>query len=160
MDTVINTQVAITLRPVFHSDDPPKVQVDWGDEILWEGILNETVTMNFTLEGKYGYEYGLGVTLLNKKPGDTVVVNGEIVNDKAVSIDNITVEGFALDSIMQQIRCNHWCRYPDGSPAAAIDPMFGNYVCYNERWHLPIRLPAFTWIHKLERLGWIYGDTI
>ena len=75
-------------------------------------------------------------------------------------IDKITVEGFDFDRILQEVRCDDWARYSDGSPGATLDPLYGNYVCWNERWYLPIRLPAFTWLHKLENLGWIYGDTI
>lgn len=161
MDTTINTFIDITLRPVYHSGtDAPEVTIHWGKQLLWQGVLTETISRTFEVEGNWGYEYNFGVTLLNKKPGDTVVEDKKIVADKGVYIDKITVEGFNFDSIMHEIRCTDWARYSDGSPAATIDPLFGNYVCWNERWDLPIRLPAFTWLHKLEKLGWIYDDTI
>ena len=93
MDTVINTFIDITLRPVYHSNtDAPEIAIHWGKELLWTGVLTETVSRTFEVEGNWGYEYNFGVTLLNKKPGDTVVENKEIVADKGVYIDKIAVE--------------------------------------------------------------------
>lgn len=31
-----------------------------------------------------------------------------------------------------------------------------NYLSWNGFWHLDFTLPIYTWIHKVENLGWIY----
>jgi hypothetical protein len=31
-----------------------------------------------------------------------------------------------------------------------------NYLSWNGIWHLDFTLPIYTWIHKVEDLGWIY----
>lgn len=42
--------------------------------------------------------------------------------------------------------------YPESLPQLKCSP----YMGWNGQWQLDIKVPAFTWIHQLEQLGWIY----
>jgi len=146
MDTVIK----FTLNPVWHND-PPEFRVDWNDDWLFNGVLKEKQEFTYRVEGNAG-KHELGFSLLNKTDEDIVMEGKEIVKDKAVKIENITIEGFEFDSFM------HIIQYQDRYKRKKKN--YGNYVCWNQRWVLPMEFPVFTWVHKLENLGWIYGDTI
>lgn len=42
--------------------------------------------------------------------------------------------------------------YPDKKPVIES----ATYLGWNGRWELPFTTPIFTWIHRLENLGWLY----
>jgi hypothetical protein len=50
--------------------------------------------------------------------------------------------------------------YPEPWASTQIDlPKFhksATYLGWNGQWELEFSVPIFTWIHKLENLGWIY----
>ena len=146
MDTVIK----IKLKPIWHID-PPKFRIDWDGDWLFDDKIEKEQEFTFRVEGKAG-RHELGFTLLNKNDNDTVTKGKEIIKDKAVSIESILIEGFEFDSFMHSIE------YKDQYKRKK--KKYGNYVCWNQRWVLPMEFPIFTWIHKLENLVWIYGDTI
>ena len=149
MDTIIN----VKLDPHYHlkHHSIPEITIDWNGETLWTGKLFEEREFGFKVKGEVNAEHNFGITLLNKEPDDTVInpETGDIEHDKAVEIVDISVEGFNFDSIRYQVRC-------DDPPEMVAGPLYGTYICWNKRWHLPITFPAFTWIHKLENLGWIH----
>jgi len=147
MDTVIK----FTLKPIYkkYMHTLPEISIDWNENVVWAGPVEWDRTFEYDFRGREGVN-SLGFKLINKQPNDTVMENEKIIADKAVIVENITIENFSFDSFQHQIRYKH-----NGETKQ------GNYICWNNvRWELPIELPVFTWIHKLESLGWIYGDTI
>ena len=81
------------------------------------------------------------------------------VDDSAVEIDNVEFEGMTLDRFKWSNR--YYPVYPE--PWASEQPLplpeyqeSATYLGWNGRWELSFETPIFTWIHRLENLGWIY----
>ena len=98
MDTVIKFK----LNPVWHID-PPELRIDFDDKWLFNDKLEKEQEFTFRLEGTKG-KHELGFALLNKTDEDTITEGKKIIKDKAVVIEQVTIEGFEFDSIMHQIQ--------------------------------------------------------
>lgn len=78
--------------------------------------------------------------------------------EMAVEIDSVTIEGITTDRMK-------WAGvyYPDypepwASEQTALEPVLksSTFLGWNGRWELEFTVPIFTWLHRLESLGWIY----
>ena len=75
---------------------------------------------------------------------------GKIIKDKAILIHPITIEGYTLAQFMHSAKY-----FPINR-----ESMDSEYLSWNGEWRLPFTTPIFTWIHKVQSLGWIYGTGI
>jgi hypothetical protein len=142
--------IDIYLRSVWH-DNPPEINIGINDNI--ERVL-------LTDNRVFHYEFVatetsvLTVELLNKTDADTV--NGL---DKAVVIESV---GFFGISDPKFVWAGEYCPdYPEPWYSEQIvkpAPLLKNhtYLCWNGKWTLTFDVPVFTWIHKIQDLGWIY----
>jgi len=153
MDTMYNTTIALTLKPVWHSE-PPLVKVCI-DSMVQQIALTETQTFDYHVLC-HQKNLVIAVTLLNKKDSDSVV---EKNLDKAVIIESLTVNGIT-DSVF--VWSGNYCPdYPEpwysqqiNKPLAVLDNQ--NYLGWNGVWSIQIQVPAFLWMHQLLGLGWVY----
>ena len=78
--------------------------------------------------------------------------------DTAVEIDYVEFEGMRFDRFKWNTR--YFPIYPEPWASTQSNlPQFqesATYLGWNGRWELYFDAPIFTWIHKLENLGWIY----
>jgi hypothetical protein len=79
--------------------------------------------------------------------------------DQALEIVSVSFEGFTLDRFRWNSR--YYPVYPEPWASEQTEPLpeyqsSATYLGWNGRWILYFDVPVFTWIHKLENLGWIY----
>jgi hypothetical protein len=80
--------------------------------------------------------------------------------DMAVEIESVTFEGMTLDRFKWSNR--YYPEYPEPWASEQSKPLpkfhrSSTYLGWNGQWELEFETPIFTWIHRLEHLGWIYS---
>jgi len=150
-----NTQIDLTVDSVWHRD-PPEVIVRIGEDYLWSGHLRESTVFSHQIEKVRGIDR-ITVEMINKKDSDTV---GDL--DRAVIIKSVAFNGIGSDRLLWQGK--YYPCYPE--PWASEQKQAGRnleeslpahtYLGWNGIWVLEFGVPAFTWIHQVEGLGWIY----
>jgi hypothetical protein len=81
------------------------------------------------------------------------------VDDSAVEIESVEFEGMTLDRFKWNSR--YYPVYPEPWASEQMQPLAkfqesATYLGWNGRWEMYFDTPIFTWIHRLENLGWIY----
>jgi hypothetical protein len=156
MATQYPVKLAVTLRPVWHQD-PPRIRLGIGNNIT-EIDLIETTTVHFDFVSAADCE--LNVEFLNKQDSDTVPEHGL---DKAVVIESVSF--FGINDPKFVWAGAYTPDYPEPwatqqrSQGVVLKPQLNshNYLSWNGKWRLTFSVPVFTWIHKTQNLGWIYG---
>ena len=145
--------MAVTLEPVWHQD-PPRVKIGI-DNNLTEINLKQTTTINFEFVATGSCV--LTVEFLNKQNSDTVPDQGL---DKAVIIKSIDFFGiedarFVWAGTYQPQYPEPWLSQQINKPPKVLTSH--NYLSWNGKWQLTFDVPVFTWIHKIQNLGWIFS---
>lgn len=153
MDTY-QTKVSICIEPIWH-DDPPEIAVSIGDW-QWSGQLTETRVFSHDCQ-LLPTKSTITVSLSNKRDKDT-----SKDNDKAIVIKSVEFNGISSEKLLWQGRYRPI--YPE--PWASQQRQQGQelqpelpahtYLGWNGTWVLEFDVPVFTWIHRVENLGWIY----
>lgn len=95
METV---NVKITLGSSWFNN-PPKVRVNIGDQVLFDGEIKDTVTIDESLDLDE-QDHQLKITLYDKSKYDTRVVDGKIVEDTLIHIKTFEMEDIDLKQIL------------------------------------------------------------
>jgi hypothetical protein len=143
----------VHLRSIWH-DTPPVINI---------GINNDIQQVILTDNQTFHYEFmadntaTLTVELLNKTDADTIPDKGL---DKAVVIESVSFFDIADDRFAW---AGEYCpEYPEPWYSQQIvkpAPLLKShtYLSWNGKWTLTFDLPVFTWIHRVQNLGWIYN---
>jgi hypothetical protein len=144
-------KLALTLRPVWHQN-PPRVRLGVNDN-LTELDISETTTINFEFASAQQCE--LSVELLNKQDSDTVP---ELGLDKAVIVESVSFFDITDPRFVWAGEYRPCYPEPWASEQHHLEPLLKNhsYLSWNGKWTLTFDVPVFTWIHKIQNLGWIY----
>jgi hypothetical protein len=141
------TDFAITIEPIY-DNLPPKVQVGIDHELSTLELLT-THTFIYSLDLAEGL-HSISVSLVDKLNNDRT---------QAVKITRIEFEGISTSNMHYAGR--YYPKYPQPwlsqqrvQPSACLQGC--DYLGWNGTWQLEFTVPIFTWIHKLEHLGWIY----
>lgn len=147
-DMKYNTEFSILLKP--HGKIKPVIT--YGFDGISECNLLELktdTTLNFNLDLVIGPK--IFYIIFENKTNETP--------DMAVEIVSVTFEGMTLDRFKWSNK--YYPNYPEpwASEQTAPLPKYqssSTYLGWNGRWELEFEIPIFTWIHRLENLGWIY----
>jgi hypothetical protein len=156
MATQYPVKLAVTLVPVWHSE-PPRVRVAVRDDVR-EIDLVEPTTVKFQFVSSDAC--GLTVEFLNKQDSDTDIKRNL---DKAVIINNISFFGisdpkFVWAGIYEPIYPELWAEQQRSKGVILKNQLTAqSYMGWNGKWTLTFDVPVFSWIHKIQNLGWIYG---
>jgi len=149
-------KIAVTLRPVWHND-PPKIRIGI-DDVLSEMTLTDTTTINFDVDAIDKCK--LTIEFLNKTNQDTIPDQNL---DKAVLIESVAFFGisdprFVWAGIYEPNYPEPWATEQQNL-GVVLHPQVTNcnYLSWNGTWTLTADVPVFTWIHKVQNLGWIFG---
>lgn len=127
------------------------------------GINNQLKEIAITTPTWYTFEHtgskSSTVTLQLEHYGKTVhdsyMQNNQ---DTALIIDTIKLNGISSRKFIQQAQ--YTPTYPDyyvaQNPGLANRLTGCSYLGWNGLWELQLNLPIYSWIHKVEELGWIY----
>jgi len=142
----------IQLRSVWH-DNPPEINIGINDNIQPIILTDNRV---FHYEFMANNCTTLTVELLNKTDADTIPDKGldKAVIIESVSFFDITDNRFVWAGAYCPDYPEPWYSEQTIKPA----PLLKNhtYLCWNGKWTLTFDVPVFTWIHKMQDLGWIY----
>ena len=151
------TEIVFQITPIFHQDKPYiKVMLD--DKILYDGLLYKPTkfTYNNTLSID---ENSITVEFLNKTDKDCVL---EQQLDKAVNIDYVSFFGInskhsLWNSIYVPKYSEDYLKTLSMSKQTVKHVLTScSYLGWNGVWETRFSVPVFTWLHKVENLGWIY----
>ena len=142
--------IDIHLQSIWH-DNPPEINI---------GIDNNIDKIILTDDRVFHYEFAtnkssvLTVELLNKTNADTV--NGL---DKAIIIESVGFFGISDPKFAWAGEYRPEYPEPWASQQHELKPLLKShtYLGWNGKWTLTFDVPVFTWIHRVQNLGWIYG---
>jgi hypothetical protein len=145
-------ELDIQLQSVWHNN-PPEINI---------GINNDIQRIILSKDHIFHYEFTadntatLTVELLNKADADTIPDKGL---DKAVIIESVSFFGisdpkFVWAGVYEPKYPEPW--YSEQTPRPESLLKNHTYLGWNGKWTLTFDLPVFTWIHKVQDLGWIY----
>ena len=144
-----NLQFSITVKPIGYDDSWPEFYLKIDNQLQDSGKLWEQRTYNFDADLEDG-KHNIVVGFTNKTDADTQVVDDNIVNDKAVVVEKISIEGYEFEDFLYR-----GVYYPIGRWHSN-----SNYLSWNGEWSLEITTPIFTWLHQTQHLGWIYEKNL
>lgn len=145
MTTEFPVKLAITLTPLL-SKTPPWVLISVPGLVhrveLWE---TRRLELEFTASSGW-----IEVVFYNKPETD---------NTMAVIVDKIEFFGisdpkFVWAGVYTPRYPEPW--YSQQNPKPAVQLYQKNHLGWNGTWRLDFELPVFTWMHRVQNLGWIY----
>lgn len=155
MPTTYPIRCSVALCPVWHHE-APLVQIGIGNN-LTQIDLHEAAVINFDFESNVSCE--LSVELLNKNDCDSVPDKGL---DKAIIIESVSFFGisdpkFAWAGVYEPQYPEPWAT-EQRKQGVVLKPQLcpHTYLGWNGKWTLTFSVPVFTWIHRMQDLGWIY----
>ena len=137
-------KLSVTLRPV----DQPNVKVGVNGDILTV-VLDKTQTMDFEFTSDRDCQ--LTVELVDKKDQEAVVV-------ESVSFFGIKDPKFAWAGVYEPQYPEPWATQQHDLGVVLKQHLSPHtYLSWSGKWTLTFDVPVFTWIHRVQNLGWIYG---
>ena len=141
----------VHLRSVWHSDPP----------VILIGIDNNLEPATLLTDQTFCYEFDanscstLTVELTNKTDADSVPSQGL---DKAVIVESISFFDITDPQFVWAGEYRPCYPEPWASQQTNLETVLKNhnYLGWNGKWTLTFDVPVFTWIHKIQNLGWIY----
>ena len=137
-------KLSVTLRPVDH----PNIRVGVNGDLLTV-VLDKTQTMDF--EFRSDKDCQLTVELVDKKDQEAVVV-------ESVSFFGISDPKFAWAGVYEPQYPEPWATQQHNQGVVLKQHLSPHtYLSWPGKWTLTFDVPVFTWIHRVQNLGWIYG---
>lgn len=154
MATKYHTNIELELLPTYHQETPA-VAYGINDQIINSVELHQPCVITFAQDLLPGTHL-IFVDFLNKTDADCISDQGL---DKFITIGQITINGICLPRF-------NWIstytpEYPEPwrsqqTPPPPVVQQGSSRLSWNGRWQLEFKAPAFTWIHQLESMGWIW----
>jgi len=151
MDITYNTSIRVVVEPVYWKNVP---MIAYGCNNIKNKVIkvDDTKILDFSADYTNG-EHTIWIDFFNK-------TNQDCLEDKdmAIKIVNIEIEGMRLYRFKWAAK--YIPKYPkdwiaDNPNQPEVVPS-AEYLGWNGRWQLSFTTPIFTWIHRLENLGWLY----
>jgi hypothetical protein len=145
----------IHLQSIWHNN-PPEINIGINNNIDRIILLeDQTFHYEFTTNNRST----LTVELLNKTDADTIPYKRL---DKAVIIESVSFFGisdpkFVWAGVYEPKYPEPWATEQRNQGVVLKQHLSPHtYLGFNGKWTLTFDLPVFTWIHKVQDLGWIY----
>jgi hypothetical protein len=147
MATQYPVKLSVLLKPVHHARP---LQVRLGiDDNLTTVNLQDTATINF--EFATAESCTLTVELPDKQDQEAVII-------ESVSFFGIEDPKFAWAGIYKPNYPEPWASEQKSQGVVLKQQLVAHtYLGWPGKWTLTFTVPVFTWIHKTQDLGWIYG---
>ena len=149
MDIKYNLEIEIVVEPIYWRT-VPVINYGVGHRLDKTMSLSNKNTIAFNENLISGSHY-IWVEFTNKDYNDCQL---EKNLDMAVVIESVTIEGMTLDRFKWAGK--YYPDYPLDYPDKKTIIDSATYLGWNGKWILPFTMPIFTWIHRLENLGWLY----
>jgi hypothetical protein len=140
-------KLAVTLTPVKTDRAlPVKIGID---QNLTEIKIAKTTTINFEFDTVESCQ--LNVELIEKQDQEAVIID-------QISFFGITDPKFAWAGVYEPQYPEPWAT-EQRSQGQVLESQLcpHTYLGWPGKWTLTFSVPVFTWIHRTQNLGWIYG---
>lgn len=144
----MNTNIKVTLTPADYVR-PPTGRISVGQDIC-EFVLEKTLTFEFDLDLPQDSKITLIVEHYGKTNKDTYENKDTAIIVEKIQLNNIESQKFVWAGVYRP-------SYPEDYPNKIFELSPHTYLGWNGIWTLELTVPIFTWIHKIEDLGWIYN---
>ena len=139
-------EISVTMQPLHH-DRPLPIQIGIDGKFI--DINLDTITtkdFKFVSQGRCK----LQVKLIDKQDQEAVVI-------QQVSFFGITDPRFAWAGVYEPEYPEPWAT-EQFDAGVILQPHLSphTYLSWPGTWTLTFELPVFSWIHKIQDLGWIY----
>ena len=139
MCVTLNTDRAF--RPI-----PVRIGID---QNFSDTTVQGPTMINFEFET--GEESTLTVEMFDKQDMEAVIV-------EQISFFGISDPKFVWAGIYEPVYPEPWATQQTQQGVVLKQQLIShNYLSWNGQWRLTFSVPVFTWIHKIQDLGWIYG---
>jgi ribosomal protein L25 (general stress protein Ctc) len=146
-----NTSIQITVEPIYWNT-VPAIAYGYNNHRLKTVKLDSEQILDFSHNFEMEKNF-IWIDFFNKSMQDSTRNN-----DMAVKIKKITIEGMSLYRFIWT--AEYFPKYPKEWAVNQINLseriQSADYLGWNGRWKLNFTVPIFTWIHRLENLGWLY----
>lgn len=156
MDTKYAVRIKVLVEPVWFNRHPT-IEIGVNGQFQTETIVSETwFEFNLSLPKSI---CRLEVKYLDKQLHDTNLQTGK---DTAIIIKKIIINDIQSDKFVWQgiYRPDYPAHYIKQQKELGVELAQeitnSTYMGWNGVWTLDIGIPAYTWIHNIENLGWIY----
>ena len=145
-DQTYQVNLSVLIKPVWFND-PPTIRIGLNG-VTKDIILDKETWFNYNYTSEATTNI-LQIELYGKtnKDSDTAVIVEE------VKFNGINSPKFAWAGTYIP---NYPLHYLKDNPTSASTLSPHTYLGWNGVWTLEFTVPVFTWIHKVEGLGWIY----
>jgi len=146
MATMYPTELTVVLSPV-HNTGPVPIKIGINDKI--EEISIDSVTVK-NFEFLHNGAGKLHIELVNKTDQEAVII-------EQVSFFGIQDPKFAWAGVYQPRYPEPWATEQRNQGLVLTPELCPHtYLGWPGIWTLTFDVPVFTWIHKIQGLGWIY----
>lgn len=147
--------IQLVVDPVY-CNDWPHVTIGLDQQVFFEGKLDKQYVLSIDKTFST-VDHSLWIELKYKTARNTTSSKDQAVIIKSLSFENIESDRFVWHA-------NYIPQYPEPwaseqkAQSIILEPVIQNtrYLGWNGIWKLDFQLPIFTWIHRLENLGWLY----
>jgi hypothetical protein len=139
--------LSVLIKPIWFNA-PPTIKVGVNG-VIEEITLDKETWFNYNYTSKATTDI-LQIELYGKANNDS---------DTAVIIEEVKFNGINSPKFAWAGTYipNYPLHYLKDNPASASTLSPHTYLGWNGIWTLEFTVPIFTWIHKVEGLGWIYN---
>jgi len=127
----------------------PEAIITFNDTVMYAGKIYEPTIINIDYKLPKG-DYQLIVEHINKDNLDNTTA---LIVDNII-FNNISDPKFAWAGVYYPNYPEPWASEQGDTLAPALPSQ--TYLGWNGKWTLTFDVPVFTWIHKIQNLGWIY----
>jgi hypothetical protein len=147
MATPYPVELSLSLRPIHHQR-PLSVNIGIDQNMTTVHLTNETV-VHFKFDA-------IDSCCLTIELPDKIDQEAVVIED--VSFFGIKDPKFAWTGVYEPVYPEPWAT-EQRSQGVALNPQLSphTYLGWPGKWTLTFDVPVFTWIHKTQNLGWIYG---
>lgn len=145
----------LCLHPVYWQKFP-RVSVLLDREVVWQGDLQKDLDLKIyrALARK---EHVLEIEFSGKENSDSLPEADLAVVIEQVQFFGITDDKFKWQGIYRPQYPEPWRSEQLAKGITLPDQLIAqDYLGWNGTWRLEFTTPIFTWIHRVQDLGWIY----
>ena len=131
---------------------PPLAKIALDKELIWDGRLEQTKSFEFARYLQKG-DHVLEIEMYDKPALNCD--QGLEISD--LGIGRIHSRSFVWQGIYRPRYPEPWAS-EQREQGIILDPQLRNtdYLGWNGAWSLVFSCPVFSWIHRIENLGWVY----
>lgn len=146
MATTYPVEMSVTLEPVNH-DRPLPLQIGTNGDFV-DINLDQIITKHFDFIAQD--QCRLEIKFIDKRDHEAVII-------RQVSFYGITDPRFAWAGVYEPQYPEPWAT-EQADAGVILQPQLSQhtYLGWPGIWTLSFEVPVFSWIHRIQGLGWIY----